>query len=71
MYGASALLLTSVFSNVSSFAWSGVGDLVAHACVNALFAPLVSAAVKNLCIKLGEDDAARRSLRLEPRGRAA
>ena len=71
LYAACALALTSVFSTAASLAWSGVGDLVVHAFVNALFAPLASSMVRGLCVRLGEEDASRRSLRFEPPGRAA
>ena len=46
-------------------------DLLPHASINALFAPLVSRIVEAVATTLGDDEGGRRLLVLEPRSRPA
>jgi len=63
--------LTAFFSPGAGFGIAALGDLPAHACVNAVFAPFVTRATEALLGRLGDEEAGRRLLRLEPRRWAA
>jgi rod shape-determining protein MreD len=63
--------LTTFFSPGAGFGVAALGDLPAHACVNAVFAPFVTRATEVLLGRLGDEEAGRRLLRLEPRSWAA
>lgn len=66
-YGVGVLLLTRFFAAPAPADLSWAIDLVQHAGVNAIFAPWISNAVERLSALSGEDEAARRPLRLDPR----
>jgi rod shape-determining protein MreD len=59
--------LTSFMAGAVGASSIGIWDLIAHALVNALFAPLVAALTGLLLGRLGDDEAGRRLLSLEPR----
>lgn len=63
--------LTSLFAPGAGHGLVAPGDVALHAGVNALLAPLVTACVSSLVAWLGDDEAGRRALRLEPRSWAA
>lgn len=63
--------LTALFSPGAGLGLVAPGDVALHAGVNALLAPLVTAVVSTLVSWLGDEDAGRRALRLEPRSWAA
>jgi rod shape-determining protein MreD len=63
--------LTAFFSPGAGFGVAALGDLPVHAGVNAAFAPFVTRATEALLGRLGDEEAGRRLLRLEPRRWAA
>ena len=66
---ALALAVVTAFFVGSGFGWPAPMSLLAHAVVDAVFAPLVAVGVDRLLAWVGEDDAGRRLMRFEPRGR--
>jgi rod shape-determining protein MreD len=64
-------LLNTFFGAGGGMDLAMLRDLLPHALVNALFAPLVSRGVEALAISLGDDEGGRRPLRLAPRSRPA
>ena len=69
VYALALLALTSFFTGAADWGLGGVVDTLRHALINALGAPVVAAAVERVATWTGEDEAARRPLRLEPRSR--
>lgn len=59
--------LTAFFWPGAGFGVAALGDLPTHACVNAVAAPFVTHATEGLLGRLGDEEAGRRLLRLEPR----
>ena len=68
---ALAFAVVTAFFVGSGFGWPAPRALLAHAAVDAVFAPLVAVAVDRLLAWVGEDDASRSLMRFEPRGRMA
>ena len=64
-------LLNTFFTSGGGFDIVTLRDLLPHASVNALFAPLVSRVVEAVATSLGDDEGGRRTLHLEPRSRPA
>jgi rod shape-determining protein MreD len=64
-------LLNSFFAAGGGFELAMLRDLLPHAAINALFAPLVSWGVEALASSLGDDESGRRPLRLAQRRRPA
>jgi rod shape-determining protein MreD len=62
-------LLNTFFTSGGGFDMVALRDLLPHALVNALFAPLVSRIVEAVATSLGDDESGRRMLHLEPRSR--
>jgi rod shape-determining protein MreD len=60
-------LLNTFFTSGGGFDMVALRDLLSHAAINALFAPLVSQAVEVVAIALGDDEGGRRLLNLAPR----
>jgi rod shape-determining protein MreD len=64
-------LLNTFFASGGGFDMVMLRDLLPHASINALFAPLVFRVVEAVATTLGDDEGGRRLLPLEPRSRAA
>ena len=64
-------LLNTFFTSGGGFDRMTLRDLLPHAAINALFAPLVSRVVEAVATTLGDDEGGRRLLSLEPRSRPA
>jgi rod shape-determining protein MreD len=60
-------LLNTFFTSEGGFDTVALRDLLPHASINALFAPLVSQVVEAVATTLGDDEGGRRLLHLEPR----
>jgi rod shape-determining protein MreD len=71
MYGVVLLAVTGFFAGSAELRLSWLGDQLLHAVMGALFAPITTACVGRVSIWLTEDEGARRTLELTPRGRAA
>ena len=64
-------LLNTFFTSGGGFDMVTLRDLLPHASVNALFAPLISRVVEAVATTLGDDESGRRLSSLEPRSRPA
>ena len=64
-------VLNTFFTSGGGFDLVTLRDLLPHASINALFAPLVSRVVDAVATTLGDDEGGRRLLYLEPRSRPA
>ncbi len=64
-------LLNTFFTSGGGFDMVALRDLLPHASVNALFAPLMSRVVEAVATSLGDDEGGRRLLNPEPRSRPA
>ena len=64
-------VLNTFFTSGGGFDMVTLRDLLPHASINALFAPLVSRVVEVVATSLGDDEGGRRMLHLEPRSRPA
>lgn len=64
-------LLDTFFRSGGGFEVAMLRDLVPHASVNALFAPLISRVVEAVATTLGDEEGGRRLLNPEPRSRPA
>jgi rod shape-determining protein MreD len=64
-------LLDTFFTSGGGFEVAMLRDLVPHASVNALFAPLISRVVEAVATTLGDEEGGRRLLNPEPRSRPA
>ena len=60
-------VLTTFFAPDTGFGIASAGALLAHAGINAVFAPLVALGTDRLLGLVSDDDAGRRLLRFEPR----
>jgi len=68
VYGAAVHLITSFFGAGGELSLAAAAELVVHAIVDMLVAPLVASAVARLCAWSGEEDAPQRGFRLRSEG---
>lgn len=71
IYGFALLAVTGFFAGPADFRWSWLGSQLIHAGMGAFFAPPTLACVGWVSTRLADDEGARRTLELTPRGRAA
>ena len=69
IYGVVLLAVTGFFAGPAELHWSWLVDQLVHALMGALFAPMTLACVTWVSTWLDEDEGARRTLELTPRGR--